>query len=147
MGDSMGKVCVFFGNRDTPESVKPLLHDTLVDLIENEGINEFLVGNQGKFDFYVISELKKLSENYPEIKYTVMLAYMPVNDDKSDYGNTEYPAELAAVPRRFAIDKRNRLMINRADIAVTYISHIGGASKYKEICERKSKKVIELYIK
>ncbi len=136
----MGKVCVFFGNKDAPESVKPLLHNTLVNLIENEGVDKFLTGKQGNFDSYVIWELKSLSEIYPEIKYTVMLAYMPFNDDKSDYSNTEYPAELAAVPKRFAIDKRNRLMINRADIAVTYVSHIGGASKYKEICEKKKKK-------
>ena len=43
-------VCTFFGHRDTPERATPLLHDSIVDLIENKGVTDFYVGYNGNFD-------------------------------------------------------------------------------------------------
>ncbi len=31
------KVCTFFGHRDTPEDIRPFLHDTLTELIVGAG--------------------------------------------------------------------------------------------------------------
>ena len=46
---------------------------------------------------------------------------------------------------RFAISYRNKWMIKRADIVVTYVTHgFGGAVKFKEIAEKQGKMVIEL---
>ena len=137
--------CTFFGHRDTPTSVQSVLHEVLTDLIENQGADTFYVGNQGSFDFTVRSELKKLSVIYPHIKYSVVLAYMPKSNDGNDYSDTEYPEGLENVPPRFAIDKRNRIMIDRSDFVITYVcTSFGGAAKYKEIAEKKGKKVINL---
>ena len=69
--------CTFFGHRDCPETVKTKLREVLVDLITNHDVGMFYVGNQGKFDAYVRSELKKLKQEYPQINYAVVLAYMP----------------------------------------------------------------------
>ena len=145
----MGKTVCFFGNRDTHSDVKPLLHDTLIDLIENQGADTFYVGNQGGFDSIVYSELKKLAEIYPHITYSVVLAYMPGKKQDYefvDYGHTLYPDGLETVPPRFAIDKRNRIMIEWSDIVVTYVRNpFGGAAKFKEFAEKKKKQVINLY--
>ena len=141
------KVCTFFGHRNTPEEIRIPLHDTLVHLIEQEGVTEFYVGNQGAFDIMVKQELKKLAVAYPTIRYAVVLAYMPGQQEETlpDAADTLYPAELETVPRKFAIDKRNRLMIEWADIVVTYVCYTGGgAAKFKEIAEKKGKKVINL---
>ena len=70
-------VCTFFGHRDCPETIKPKLREVLVDLIANHNVNMFYVGHQGQFDAYVHSELKKLKQEYPQINYAVVLAYMP----------------------------------------------------------------------
>ena len=43
-------VCCFFGHKDAPASVISSLEYTVEDLVQNAGINDFLVGNQGGFD-------------------------------------------------------------------------------------------------
>lgn len=49
------------------------------------------------------------------------------------------------VPRRFAIDKRNRWMIDHSDFVITYVSRsFGGAAKFKEIAEKKNRVVINI---
>ncbi len=141
-------VCTFFGHRSTPDSIRPILHDTLINLIENNGVDTFYVGNKGAFDYMVKKELKELTAIYPHIKYSVVLSYMPGQRDEfdiTDYSDTIYPDGLENVPPRFAIDKRNRIMIEWSDIVVTYVCYsFGGASKFKEIAEKQGKKVINL---
>ena len=142
------KVCTFFGHRTAPDSIRPILHNTLIDLIENKGVDTFYVGNQGGFDSMVKKELKELTVIYPHINYSVVLAYIPGKRDEfdtDDYSDTMYPDGLECVPRRFAIDKRNRMMIEWSDIVVTYVCYSGGgAAKFKEIAEKKGKQVINL---
>ena len=140
--------CTFFGHRDTPDEVVPKLKSALIDLIEKQGVDAFYVGNHGKFDFMVYKALKKLKENYPHIKYSVVLAYIPKRKseyDTIDYTDTVYPEGLENVPPKYAITKRNLWMINRADIVVTYVrSIVGGAAQFKEEAQKKGKQIIEL---
>ena len=65
--------CTFFGHRDCPETIKPKLRSTIIDLIENHNVDMFYVGNQGQFDAMVRSALKKLKQEYPHIDYAVVL--------------------------------------------------------------------------
>ncbi|MBQ8746337.1 MAG: hypothetical protein IJZ08_00525 [Clostridia bacterium] len=139
-------ICTFFGHRDTPDGVRDLLRDILVNLIE-EGAETFYLGNQGRFDDMALGILKKLKVVYPHIRYAVVLAYMPESTRGFSAANTEtvYPDGLENTPPRYAIDKRNRWMLAQADTVVTYVTHdIGGAAKYKRIAERKRKRVINL---
>ncbi len=102
-------VCTFFGHRDTPDEVVPKLKSALIDLIEKQGVDAFYVGNHGKFDFMVYKALKKLKENYPHIKYSVVLAYIPKRKseyDTIDYTDTVYPEGLENVPPKYAIKKK-----------------------------------------
>ncbi len=141
-------ICTFFGHKDTPEAVSSLLHKVLQNLIENENVDLFYVGNQGKFDTMVASELKKLQSVYPHIKYFVVLAYLPTIKSamqQNENKNTIYPEGLENTPPKFAIDKRNRWMIEKCDYVVTYVQFIvGGAVKYKKLAEKKGKTVINL---
>lgn len=70
-------ICTFFGHRDTPDSVKTALQETLQYLIEDIGITKFLVGNNGNFDTIVYRTLVTLKQIYPHIDYQVVLAYLP----------------------------------------------------------------------
>lgn len=55
------------------------------------------------------------------------------------------PEELENVPPRFTIDKRNRLMLDWSDVVVTYVcTSIGGTAKFKDLAEKKEKRVINL---
>ncbi len=133
-------VCTFFGHRNAGEEIAESLREVLIDLIENKNVTLFYVGNQGRFDAMVRRELKMLKRVYPHIKYFVVLAYMPhrrKEEDTFDYSDTIYFTIPKNTPPRFAIDKRNRIMIEKADFVVTYVrTLVGGAAKFKEIAEK-----------
>lgn len=140
--------CTFFGHRNVPNETEPTLRSTLVDLIENQGADLFYVGNHGEFDAMVRRVLRELSAQYP-IKYHVVLAYMPEKRDEfqtEDYSDTILPDGIETVPKRFAINYRNKWMIERVDCVVTYVVRdVGsGAAKFKKLAERKGKSLIEL---
>ena len=54
-----GQVCVFFGHKECNGLDAEVLRNTLEELI-GQGVEEFLVGNQGQFDSMVRRCLKSL---------------------------------------------------------------------------------------
>lgn len=134
--------CTFFGHRDTPTKIEPLLKATLQDLIENKGVDLFYVGNQGNFDAMARKVLSELSQTYP-ITYRVVFAYFPKEEmEYSDY--TILPDGIEAVPPRFAISYRNKWMLEKADYVITYVTHhTGGAAQFKTMAKKQGKIVIE----
>ena len=138
-------VCTFFGHKDTPKEIEPILRSTLIDLIENKNANVFYIGNNGSFDNMVRRQLEGLSHTYP-ITYSVVLAYLPTEKNKYDnLTNTIYPEGLETVPKRFAISWRNKWMIQQSDIVVTYVTHnFGGAAQFKEMACKIGKRITNL---
>ena len=138
-------ICTFFGHRDAPESIKPLLRKVLLNLIENQGITQFYAGNQGNFDAMARTLLDELEQTHG-IRYEVVLAYLPKKEDlhiAADH--TILPDGIENVPPRFAIEYRNRWMIDHSDFVITYVTrNFGGAAKCKQAALRKQKSVIEL---
>lgn len=138
----------FFGHRDAPERIVPTLETVVRDLIENYGADMFYVGNQGAFDRYVASCLKKLKTEYPLIRYYMVLAYMPKENgisDDIDASITLFPEELAKAMPNYAIAKRNDWMLNHSDLVVAYVTHrTGGAAKYYEKAIKKNKRVLHI---
>ena len=134
--------CTFFGHRDTPTKIEPLLKATLQDLIENKGVDLFYVGNQGNFDAMARKVLSELSKMYP-ITYRVVLAYFP--KEETDYSDhTILPDGIETVPPRFAISYRNKWMLEKADYVVTYVTYpTGGAVQFKAMAQKRGKTVIE----
>lgn len=140
--------CTFFGNRSTPQEIEPTLRSALIDLIENKNVTSFYVGNQGNFDAMVRRILRNLKLSYPQINYSVVLAYLPKEQNDfnlEDYSDTLYPEGMENTPPRYAICKRNRWMIDRCDFVVTYVQYsLGGAAKFKELAKKKGKIVLDL---
>ncbi len=140
------RVCTFFGHRDAPEGIKPLVRAAMVRLIEEQGIALFYVGNEGRFDGMVRRILRELKEHYP-IRYAVVLAYLPRGEaqKEEDFSDTLLPQGIETVHPRFAIDRRNRWMIEQSDVAVTYIRRsFGGAAKFAALAEKKGKTIIKI---
>ena len=142
----INKICCFFGHREVTHNIRPKLTEIIEKLIFDEGVTDFYVGHQGQFDSMVFSVLKELKAYYPQIRYTVVLAYMPDEHIKELYGeDTLFPDGLETVPKRFAISKRNDWMIKHSDIAVCYVWKVtGGAAKFKEKAEKKGLRIIDL---
>jgi hypothetical protein len=73
--------------------------------------------------------LKKLKQEYPQISYAVVLAYMPGKkteyDDNSD---TMLPEGIESVHPHYAISWRNNWMLKQSDYVVTYITHTWGGA-------------------
>lgn len=139
-------VCTFFGHRECPETIKPKLREILVDLITNQGVDMFYVGNQGHFDTLVRSTLRDLQKEYPKVNYTVVLAYMPgKQNDYDDYSDTMLPEGIESVHPRYAISWRNNWLLKQADYVVTYITHSwGGAAQYAAKAKKQGKTVVDL---
>ena len=134
--------CTFFGHRDTPTKIEPLLKATLQDLIENKGVDLFYVGNQGNFDAMARKVLSELSKTYP-ITYRVVLACFP-KEETAYSEHTILPDGIEDVPPRFAISYRNKWMLEKADYVVTYVTYpTGGAAQFKAMAQKRGKTVIE----
>ena len=137
-------VCTLFGHRDAPEKIKGNLKSILIDLIENKDVNLFYVGNNGAFDSMARELLKELKKIYG-INYYVVLAYIPRKKDDNDYSDSIYFDELNIKPYRVRIIERNKIMIEKSDIVVTYATHITtGAYKLRAYAEKKGKIVINI---
>ena len=140
--------CTFFGHRSVTQKIEPTLRSTLIKLIEENVVDLFYIGNNGGFDMTVRKVLRDLTKIYP-ISYFVVLAYLPKENrspDLSDFSDTIIPDGIEKVPRRFAIDYRNKWMISRSDHVVTYVRNdvASCAAKYKRLAVRKGIKNIEL---
>ena len=135
--------CTFFGHRDCFELDREKLCQAIEELI-HQGVDTFYVGNQGQFDGAVHSCLKQLRLIYPHIRFSVVLAYLPTEKREfEDLSDTVYP-EIEGSPK-FAIDRRNRWMLQQAEYVICYVCHItGGAYKFARLAKRQGKKVINL---
>ena len=138
--------CTFFGHRDCPESIKARLREALVDLITNQNVDLFYVGHQGQFDAIVRSTLRELRQEYPQIDYAVVLAYMPgKKTEYEDYSDTMLPEGIESVHPHYAISWRNNWMLKRSDYVITYITHSwGGAAEYVSKARKQGKHIISV---
>ena len=140
------EACTFFGHRDCSETIKPKLREVLIDLITNHDVDMFYVGHQGQFDAYVRSELKKIKQEYPQINYAVVLAYVPSKKNEyDDYSDTMLSEGIESVHPHYAIAWRNNWMLRQSDYVDTYITHTwGGAFQYAAKAIRNNNRVINL---
>lgn len=137
-------VCTFFGHRDTLSLEKEKLKQTVIKEIEENKADTFYVGNHGNYDRMVFSVLKELKKAYPKISVNLVLAYLP-KDNAQELLYTVFPEGIEKVPKRFAVNFRNRWMIERSDTVIVYVKHsFGGAANFADLARKKGKTVINL---
>ena len=142
--------CTFFGHRYMSDDIEEKARGVIIDLIENHGVDNFYVGVNGGFDSMIGRILDSLSKQY-DIKYARVYQTLATRENRADiydYRNCIFPDGYEKTPPKFAIDHRNRWMLNKADYVVTYICNLyeSGAAKYAEIAEKRGKKIIKLGI-
>lgn len=117
----------------------------LKEVIENvikDGATEFYLGGYGDFDILASRVLTTLKKGYPYIKRVLVIPYLDRDFDKKLYDGSYYPS-LETVPKRFAISKRNEIIIEDADIVISYVMYSwGGANKTLEFAKKRNKKII-----
>ena len=137
--------CTFFGHKDCPPDIKPLLLHSIENLILEQHIFEFYVGHNGQFDILAIDCLTELSKKYPTLKCAIVLSKLPTKNTFHFDLDTVYPEVIDTAPARFAIDRRNTWMVAKSDVVIAYIKHsFGGAYKFVSLAKQKGKTVINL---
>lgn len=141
-------VCCLFGHKNTPDSIYIELEAKIKYVIEHESVDYFLLGNNGNFDFMALHILRNIACNYPNVSYSVVLAYLPTTYKEDwPYGirETVYPEGLETIHPKYAIAWRNNWMVDLSDIVISYATHSwGGAAKYTEHARKKGKKIYKL---
>ena len=133
----------FCGHREAqePEKVQKWLYETVSGLIL-EGADVFYLGGYGGFDRMALSVVNKTKEAHPDVRAILVLPYLDRSMDLDVYDGSIYPP-LEKVPRRFAISRRNRWMVDQADMVVAYVIHEwGGAATTLRYAEAKKKTII-----
>jgi len=116
--------------------VYPTLIETIERHIAEYGVSEFVVGQYGNFDRLVIRALSQVKRAHPDITLMLMTPYYPVNrkvDLPEAFDALFYPPDLETVPKRLAIVRANRYMVERSDFLIAYVWH--PASNARELLE------------
>lgn len=136
----MNKVCAFFGHRDILCDISQSLEQAIRTAITVHGVTAFWVGGYGAFDSCATGIVRRLKKEFPHISLHLILAYLPTEKDPlaDTYDSTIYPEGLELVPKRFAISRRNRWIVEYSDMIIAYVNHrYGGA--YEAYKRAKSK--------
>ena len=138
-------ICTFFGRQDTPCEVKALLKSAVVDMIVTEGVNTFLVGNNGRFDYYAQCVLQELKDVGADIDYSIVLS-RPNEKALSNHQNaTVFPEEMENIIPRFAISKRNDWMIRQSSFVIAYApNQYSNSGRWCAKARKRGLKVIDL---
>ena len=138
------KSCFFIGHRETDEKILPKLVDTVRKLITEENVRCFYVGGYGGFDRIAASAVKSVKRDYPDISLMLVLPYHPAERPiETPYGfdGTYYPEGLEGTPKRYAITRANRLVLDSSDWLICYVNHgASNAQKLYEYAKRREKK-------
>ena len=112
---------------------------------------DLFLGEYGGFDSFAYRCAKKFKELHHEKKLVFVTPYLSENYQKNAVEYTQgrfdqvlYPP-LENVPPRYAIHRRNRWMVEQADVLIAYITHkYGGAYEMYRYATRKGKCVYNI---
>ena len=137
-------ICTFLGHHDAPSSIKEPLKKVIIELIQN-GVDEFVVGNNGNFDFYVQDIITELQNRGEKINFAIALSRIDEKSITSNQRSTVFPDVLEKCLPRFAISKRNEWMIKKSQIAVVYLTHnFSNTSKWVEKAKKQKLRIINI---
>ena len=113
--------CFLIGHRDTSSDILPSLTAEIERHIREQRITEFVVGQYGGFDRLAAHALYRCKTEYPGLTLTLLCAYHPAERAvilPRGFDGFWYPAELEQVPRRFAIQRANRLAVEQSEYLI-----------------------------
>lgn len=130
------KSCFFIGHREAPERLAPYLAEAIERHIVELGVSEFAVGSYGAFDRMAARQLAHAKMRHPGINIMLLTPYHP--SERKTYLPTGfefsfYPPGMEKVPKRLAIVRANRYMIEHSDYLISYVWH--PASNARELLE------------
>ena len=140
--------CFFIGHRETVGEIYPQLEAAIERHITQLGVREFIVGNYGGFDRIAARALVAAKAQHPEIVLLLLVPYHPAErpiQAPPGFDGTFYPPGTENVPRKFAIVRANRYMVEHVNYMIAYVWH--PASNARDLVEyaiRKGVAVVNL---
>lgn len=137
-----GKSSFFIGHRETPDSVLPILQEAVNKHIEDYGVTEFIVGHYRNFDYLAAKAVIAAKQLHPDITMSLFTPYHPAErpiKKSKGFDNTYYPPGMEGVPRKLAIVRANRYIVDHVDFLIAYAWH--PASNARELVEYAEKKI------
>ena len=118
------KSCFFIGHREA--EMLPTLETVVKQHITEYGVTDFFVGNYGHFDWMAAKAVLHAKTQYPNITLTLLIPYHPAERPialPSGFDRSFYPPGMEDVPRRLAIVRANRYMVNHVEYLIAYAWH------------------------
>lgn len=124
--------------------------DYLESVANGEDI-EFYLGEYGAFDDFAYNCAKKYKTHHPGSKLIFITPYITPEHRRSVANNLNsrfdlilYP-ELEKIPLKYAIIHRNKWMVDKADLIITFIKRsFGGAYKTYRYAKQKGKPILNI---
>ena len=91
-----------------------------------------MVGHYGGFDRLAASAVREAKKRHPEITLTLLLPYHPHDQlipVPEGFDGTFYPPGMETVPKRAAIVRANRYMLEHSSYLIAYVSHPSSGSR------------------
>ena len=118
--------CFFIGHREASSDILPVLSEAIEQHIVEFGVTEFIVGNYGRFDHMAAKAVIEAKDRHPGITLSMLIPYHPAERPVAPphgFNNTIYPPGMEKVPRRLAIIRANRYIVDHVDYLIAYVWH------------------------
>lgn len=139
----MVKSCFFIGHRETSEGILPALMEAVEHHIADFGVSEFVVGNYGGFDGMAARAVIAAKENHRDITLLLLIPFHPAErpvELPPGFDGSFYPPGLETVPRRFAIVRANRYMVDHTDFLIAGVWHPGNSRDLLAYAKKREEK-------
>ncbi|MBM6663478.1 hypothetical protein [Flavonifractor plautii] len=149
-----GATCFFIGHRETGDELIPALTAAVERHITEYGVTSFIVGRYGNFDKLAARVVIDAKKRHPEVTLTLLLPYHPFDrptPTPKGFDGTFYPPGMETVPKRVAIIRANRYMVEHSTHLIAYAWHPASNARalveHAQIWGRKRKIHVENLVK
>lgn len=127
--------CTFAGHREMWDNIADELEETILDMIEQEGVSRFYIGENGEFDALCAKTVRRIKKTrYSHVELILVQPYMMqrLNELRAQYASFYddilIPEESDSAHPKQAIPIRNRWMVDHSDALIAYLRRdFGGA--------------------
>ena len=141
----------FFGHRSFTDFglLDDKLYTLLKDLIRTRSYVELYVGREGEFDIYASTVIKRVQNGLGKSN-NEFICVLPYSKKDMEYYEEYYdrvmiPEVIGKAHPKGAITKRNRWMVDQADLIICYVEREeGGAYSALKYAKRLNKLIINL---
>ena len=141
----MEKTATFIGHSECWGVDKENVCAAAEDLIQ-KGVETFLSGGQGGFDWLGARVVYELKKKYPHIRNILVIPYLTFNVlNKELFDELLYPDGFEKYYFKAAIPKRNRFLVDNSKYAICYVTHgWGGAAQTYEYAQKRGLNILDI---